>query len=389
MIKKKRLNPGMVSMVVMVVFVGFGEKMAERFLPLYIMSLGGTAIAVATLNSMDNLLSSLYSYPGGWLADRIGYKKALIIFTSMAIAGYMLVILIPSWQSVLVGAVLFIAWTALSLPAIMSLVSKTVSGNRRVAGVTVHSFVRRIPMALGPLAGGALIAAFGESIGIRVSFIAASILALLSIAFIYRFMPDEKGIGINRGRFLKTIGNIRGPLRVLLISDILVRFAEQIPYAFVVLWAVNVNGLNPLKFGILTAIEMATAMIVYIPVAHFADKYGKKPFVLTTFIFFALFPLVLIFSKSFTTLAAAFVIRGLKEFGEPARKAMIMDLAPEDSKAGTFGAYYLARDAFVSVAAFSAAFLWNISPETNFIAAFIFGVLGCVVFGLFGKDTVH
>ncbi|MBN2557849.1 MAG: MFS transporter [Clostridia bacterium] len=378
----------MASMVVMVVLVGFGEKMAERFLPLYIMSLGGTAIAVATLNSMDNLLSSLYSYPGGWLADKIGYKKALIVFTSMAIAGYLMVILIPTWQSVLVGSVFFIAWTALSLPAIMRLVSKTVSGDRRVAGVTVHSFVRRIPMALGPLAGGALIASFGETAGIRVSFIAASVLALLSIAFIYKFMPDEKGVGAHRGSFFKTIGNIRGPLGILLISDILVRFAEQIPYAFVVIWAVNVNGLNPLKFGVLTAIEMATAMIVYIPVAHFADKYGKKPFVLTTFIFFALFPMVLIFSKSFAVLSVAFVIRGLKEFGEPARKAMIMDLAPEDYKAGTFGAYYLARDAFVSIAAFSAAFLWNISPQTNFIVASIFGVLGCIVFGFFGKDAV-
>ena len=53
----------------MAIFVGLGEKMAERFLPIYLIALGGTPIIVGLLNGMDNLLSALYSYPGGWLAD--------------------------------------------------------------------------------------------------------------------------------------------------------------------------------------------------------------------------------------------------------------------------------------------------------------------------------
>ncbi|MDT3695267.1 MAG: hypothetical protein ROY99_02675 [Ignavibacterium sp.] len=61
-------------------------------------------------------------------------------------------------------------------------------------------------------------------------------------------------------------------------------------------------------------------------------------------------------------LIVTFIIRGLKEFGEPARKVLIMDLAPEDAKAETFGTYYLFRDVVVSIAALSSAFLWNISP---------------------------
>jgi MFS family permease len=84
---------------------------------------------------------------------------------------------------------------------------------------------------------------------------------------------------------------------------------------------------------------MLTAMLIYIPVAYFADRTTKKPFVTTTFLFFTLFPLVLLFCKSFAWLVFAFILRGLKEFGEPTRKAVIMDLAPEDRKAGMFGLY--------------------------------------------------
>jgi hypothetical protein len=86
-------------------------------------------------------------------------------------------------------------------------------------------------------------------------------------------------------------------------------------------------------------------------------------------------------------LAFAFVIRGLKEFGEPTRKALIMDLAPEHAKAGTFGTYYLIRDVIVSLAAFGSAFLWNISPQTNFLTAFGFGVAGTALFAIFGRDV--
>jgi hypothetical protein len=82
----------------------------------------------------------------------------------------------------------------------------------------------------------------------------------------------------------------------------------------------------------------------------------------------------------------AFIIRGLKEFGEPTRKALIMDLAPENSKAETFGTYYLFRDVVVSIAALSSAFLWNVSPFTNFMTAFVCGVIGTVWFALWGKD---
>jgi hypothetical protein len=79
----------------MVVLVGMGERMAERFLPIYMLALGGGALAIGLLQAMDNLLSALYSFPGGYLSDRIGTKKSLLIFNLVAMAGFALVILVP------------------------------------------------------------------------------------------------------------------------------------------------------------------------------------------------------------------------------------------------------------------------------------------------------
>lgn len=380
------LNKTMLTMLIMVIFLGLGEHMAERFLPLYIVALGGSSIFVSFLNGMDNLLSALYSFPGGYLSDKIGYKKSLIVFTIMAMIGYLIVIIFPGWKAVLVGAVLFISWSAISLPAIMSLISKSVRKEKQTIGVSLHSLVRRIPMGLGPILGGAIIGVYGKIIGVKIALTCSFILALISIFFIKKYMAEDPEIKGKALSIRESFSGINSDLRVLLVSDILIRFAEQIPYAFVVIWVVDNLNFSALQFGVLTGIEMLTAMVVYIPIAYLADKYGKKPFIVITFGFFTIFPLLIYYSRTLEMLVIAFIVRGLKEFGEPARKSLILDLAPIDKKASTFGTYYLIRDVVVSMAAFSAGFLWNISPKVNFMTAFAFGLVGTLFFLLFGKE---
>jgi MFS family permease len=390
------LNRNVVLLLAMVILLGLGEKMAERFLPLYLVALGGGALSVGLLNGLDNLLSALYSFPGGYLSDRLGYKRALAIFNLLAMFGFLIVIVFPVWQAVIIGSIFFISWTAISLPATMSMISQVLPKNRHTMGVSLHSLVRRVPMALGPLLGGLLITQWGEVDGTRWAFGAAFVLGGVSLVFQGR-MIEAASSGQADGQTparpipdanpLRAVRGIPPALRRLLVSDILIRFCEQIPYAFVVLWVVNVVGVSPAGFGVLTAIEMATAILIYIPVAYLADRTEKKPFVLITFGFFSLFPLVLLFSRSFGLLVVAFIVRGLKEFGEPARKALILDLCPPEAKAGTFGAYYLVRDVVVSIAAFGGAFLWQVSPAVNFLAAFGFGVVGMVWYGLSGSPA--
>ena len=380
------LRRNIAALLTMVILVGMGEKMAERFLPIYLLALGGGTLSVGLLNGMDNLLSALYSFPGGYLSDRLGHKRALLLFNLIAMGGYVIVILFPVWYAVIIGSVFFLSWTAISLPATMSVVSKAMPTNKRTMGVSMHSLVRRIPMALGPVVGGLLIAAYGERDGVRLAFVAALVLGVVALVLQQVLIDDVPG-SHKAERNPLVMHRVMSPdLRNLLVSDILIRFCEQIPYAFAVVWAMQVVGISAPQFGLLTTIEMITAMLVYIPVAYLADKNTKKPFVVITFINFSLFPLVLLFSRSLPLLIVAFVIRGLKEFGEPTRKALIMDLAPEDQKAAMFGYYYLVRDVIVSLAAFGGALLWNISPAVNFLTAFGFGVLGTAYFAWFGRD---
>ncbi len=392
------LQRSTVGVLAMVVLVGMGERMAERFLPIYMLALGGGAMAIGLLQAMDNFLSALYSFPGGYLSDRIGTKKSLLLFNLVAMSGFALVILVPTWQAVLVGAVLFISWSAISLPATLSLIYKVLPQNKRTMGVSMHSLVRRIPMALGPLVGGLFISVWGERDGVRIAFGAAFFMAAVALVMQQRMIEEDGAPKDDSGGTCEltpeknplALFKLMNPsMKRLLVTDILIRFCEQIPYAFVVVWCMKTIAapVTALQFGALTTIEMATAVLVYIPVAYLADRTTKKPFVAMTFVFFTLFPLVLLFSRSFEMLVLAFILRGLKEFGEPTRKALIMDLAPDECRAGMFGLYYLIRDVIVAFAAVGGAFLWQISPEANLITAFVFGILGTLGFMLYGRDV--
>ncbi len=388
------LQQSTVGLLAMVVLVGMGERMAERFLPIYILALGGGAMAIGLLQAMDNMLSALYAFPGGYLSDRIGTRRSLFVFNLIAMAGFALVILIPAWQAVLAGAVLFISWSAISLPASMSLIYRVLPKNKRTMGVTMHSLVRRIPMALGPLIGGLFIGIWGERNGVRIAFGAALAMAAVALVLQQRMIEtdttattDACGLKPEKNP-LKLLRLMNPAMKGLLVTDILIRFCEQIPYAFVVVWCMKAISapVSAVQFGLLTTIEMATAVLIYIPVAYLADRTTKKPFVLITFIFFSLFPIVLLYSRSMEWLILAFILRGLKEFGEPTRKSLIMDLSPDSCKAGMFGLYYLIRDVIVAFAALGGAFLWQISPQANLVTAFVFGIIGTIGFAIFGRD---
>jgi len=241
---------------------------------------------------------------------------------------------------------------------------------------------------IGPLAGGWLITHYGWQHGLQYALLACILLNLLTMGFQSLIMErsnraSEAVTELSAVNFRAVVRSFTPALRELLMSDILIRFCERIPYAFVILWAMNHAGVTAEQFGVLVAFEMITAMVCYIPVAHLADKYSRRPFVLATFIFFTLFPLTLLWAVNFAWLALAFVVRGLKEFGEPARKALIIGEAAPALRARTYGAYYLIRDCVVTSGSFLGAWLWSIGPRVNFIGAAVCGALGTLWFWWF------
>ncbi|PYU20050.1 MAG: hypothetical protein DMG30_22400 [Acidobacteria bacterium] len=175
-------------------------------------------------------------------------------------------------------------------------------------------------------------------------------------------------------------------LKRLLVSDIVIRTCEGMADIFVVLYVTNITGIAIARYGVLVAVQLATAIAVYLPSARAADRVGRKPFVIATFLFFALFPISVILAHNFPLLILAFAIGGLREIGEPSRKAMIVDFAVPNLRARTVGLYYLIRSLSITPSSAIGGLLWKIRPEVPFLVAGAIGIGGMILFAATVED---
>ena len=168
-------------------------------------------------------------------------------------------------------------------------------------------------------------------------------------------------------------------LKGLLLAESIVRMGQGLAEIFVVLYVTNVLGLNATTFGTLVALRMATSILAYLPAATLADRHGRSPFVVASFMCYALFPFLLVSAQGPVGLVAAFVCAGLREIGEPARKAMIVDLADDAQRGQMVGVYYFTRGLVVMPASLIGGLLCNLTPQTPFFVAAGICLLGVVL----------
>jgi MFS family permease len=312
----------------------------------------------------------------------LGTQKGISVLVA-ALTGYFVYLLSPSWPLLFLGLAFAMAWQSMASPAIFATIGDALPRERRAMGFTVQSALKRIPMVISPLLGGAMIGAWGLQAGIRTGLLITIALAAVTILVLRTINIPLASKDMVR---LRGVWNsFHSTHKRLLVSDIAIRTCEGMADIFVVLYVTNITGVTIPQYGILVAVQLATAILVYIPSARMAGRLGRKPFVIATFLFFAFFPVAVILAPDFRWLVCAFVIGGLREIGEPARKAMIVDFAQHNLRARTVGLYYLVRSLSITPASAIGGLLWRIRPQTPFIVAGIIGIVGTLLFAA----TVH
>jgi MFS family permease len=383
------LKRNLVILLIAIFVIGAGEELWMRFVPKYLQAVGATVFVIGVYDALRTLLGAVYAYPGGLLVDIWGHRRAFIIFNVVSIFGYVLVLLVPHWAAVIAGMFLFLSWTCFSLPATFSLIGAALEANRHSMGVGVQMVIKRLPIMIAPIFGGILIDRFGIIGGVRIGLIVSIFFSAVTILVQRQLREEPKqrtqraaaiGPKSERWNLWQSLHGFSSPMRRLLLSDILVRFCERIPYAWVVIFAMDYIGVSGEQVGVLIALEMVAATLCIIPASHYADRYRREPFVIATFIMFTLFPISLLMSRSFSALIIAFIIRGFKEFGDTSRKALIIGYSESERRGQTIGAYYLVRDLIVSAGAILGAYLWKLGPALNFLGAAAFGAAGTIFY---------
>jgi len=358
--------------------LGFGEELWKKFLPKYLEALGASTPVIGLFGTAEDFFDAIYQYPGGWIADRFGRRRAFFCFIGLACVGYLFYLFGPTWPFAFAGLAFAMAWQSMASPAIFAVIGDSLPTEKRAMGFTIQSILKRVPIVIAPVIGGVIIASRGIVGGVHIGIIITLALVGLTVLLI-RF--------INIARVAHYETNIVGVwksfqkgLKRLLISDIFIRTCEGMADVLIILYVTNVLHVSVARFGILIAIHTVTTLLIYVPAAKATERVGGRPFIIATFCAFALYPLAIISAHDFTGLVIAFIIGGLREIGEPARKAMILDFAEPKVRARSVGLYYLMRSLAITPAAAIGGLLWKITPQTPFVLAGAFGVTGTLIF---------
>ena len=361
-----------------VFLLGFGEELWKKFLPKYLEALGASVPVIGLFGTAEDFLDAVYQYPGGWIADRFGRRNAFFLFLGLACIGYLVYLLGPSWPFVFVGLAFVMAWQSMASPAIFAIIGDALPPEKRAMGFSIQSILKRVPIVIAPLVGGVIITSHGIITGVRVGLIVTLLIALMTAVLLcFINITREIHAAINIFGVWKSL---RSNLKRLLVSDIFIRTCEGMADVLVILYVTNVLHVSMARFGTLLAILFTTTLLIYVPAAKAADRVGRRPFIIATFCAFALYPLAVISARSFSGLVLAFIVGGLREIGEPARKAMIVDFAEPKLRARSVGLYYLLRSLAITPAAAIGGLLWKFSPQTPFMMAGVFGIAGTFIF---------
>lgn len=388
---------------------GLGTMLWQGYTVKVLDALGAASWMTGFYLATGSLMGALAPYPGGLLSDRLGRGRALILGSVLALAGFAIYLVAPTWWMFIPGAILLSFAGSIRFTSSLALTGDRLREHRRAISVAVQNVIGRLPGVIGPPLGGALIAymvltltqraegavaeeglqTLGLLHGFRWAVAITIVLTAVAILFqrrYYKLPPPEQDDGPLHP--VHVFRSMAGELKRLLLADSLVRVGSSLYMGFIPLYILNVLGRGYVEWGSLQAVVAATSIVMYIPAAKLADRRGRssrRPFVTATFLFFSVFPLVLVLAPSATVwLVPVFIIGGLREFGEPARKALIMDLAGRPGRGRQIGAYNMVRGIAVSLSPLVGGLLYGRNPVVPFVLGGLISGLGLLWFALEG-----
>src|SRR6185295_3350757 len=161
-----------------------GEEMWKKFLPRYLEALGAGTVAIGFFGTAKDFLDAVYQYPGGWLADHLGRRRAFLIFLTLASFGYLIYLLSPSWPFVFVALAFAMAWQSMASPAIFAVIGDSLPRERRAMGFTLQSILKRVPVVIAPMVGGVLIARMGIIKGVHAALLITLVFAAMTLLLV-------------------------------------------------------------------------------------------------------------------------------------------------------------------------------------------------------------
>ncbi len=360
--KKGKLNVILLGIVSLI--NDFSSEMIIPILPLFITSLGGTAITIGLIGGLRDFISNIMKVFVGFWSDKIG-KRKIFIFSGYFLSSIFKFLLAFSviWYQVLFFVGIERLGKGIRDPPRDALISESMKKNRGAAFGIQRSFDTT----------GAILGSIAVLIFLMMGLTFKNIIIIAAVIGFFSLIP----ILIVRERKTKpkkisitSIKKLPKSFKVFMIIAGVFALAN-FSYMFFILKA---NLLfKSTKYALIFPILLYILFnffyaLLAAPFGRLSDRIGKKKILLIGYSLFSLVCLGFWISNSLSMFIIFFSLYGVSYSIIIAQQtALASDLATESLKATALGAFHTTTGLIALLSSLIAGILWTVNPNITFI----------------------
>ncbi|MGW6131392.1 MFS transporter [Cellulomonas sp. NPDC055163] len=310
----------------------------------------GASLALAgLLAAMVGVGQILGDVPAGWLASRVGDRRAMLVASGVAALTLTGAALSRDLLVLAVSVLGTGATASVYQLARQSYLTEITPAETRARALSTLGGVSRIGLFLGPFAGALAVHLGGTS----AAFGLAVATALLAGAVVLA-VPDAAGAETVRRRTAvrvpvrAVLREHRGVLTSLGVAVLLVGAVRGARQVVLPLWSEHL-GLAPATTSLVFGLSGAVDMLLFYPAGHLMDRRGRLWIAIPSMLVLGVALLLLPFAGTLPALAVAAMALGLGNgIGSGLLMTLGADVAPPTARSQFLGAWRLLQDAGVA-----------------------------------------
>lgn len=332
------------------------------------------------LNLVSALFGASLMAPMGYLSDRVGRKRPVVISGFVASLGPLLQAVARDWHQlipgVLLASVLQIVW-----PIRQSIVAEDLKPEERVSGFATFFTIVMLPSTIMPLLSGYILDAIGLDMGMRMMLLIYGCLGLIASFMRMKFINEPKAQSTVESKRSLSVGTffsvIFEPiikvrmLQVLILGTWGVMFIFGIIGSFGAVYATQHLNISKTEWGLISALTGLFSVFMRIPVSKITLRLGEMRALVFSQLGRSLYPIAFVHSQNDLQLLALGVGYNFAfTLGSPAYQALITEYTPSHQRGRSYGVFGMMWGTLAQVSTLLGGAVWEIyGPAWTFYSA--------------------
>jgi MFS family permease len=364
---------GLISM-----FTDISSEMIYPLIPAFLVSIGANKTVVGLIEGIAESTASVFRIFFGRLSDRLGKRKIFVFFGyGLSAITKPLLYLAHIWPFVLIIRFVDRVGKAVRTPARDALISCSAKTTHKGTAFGIHRAMDTLGAIFGPLAAMFVLASFHNNV--RFVFLFSFIPAIIAMVFIRLVREIKTGYRptatVAHGYSIKN-----RPFIIFLVANIVFTLGNS-SNAFLILKAREV-GLSIVMIPLIWIVYNCSYAITAPIFGVWSDRIGRKPFIIVSFICYAVIYFLFGISKDLWIIWILFGAYGLYYgLSEGIFRAYIADLVEPERRATAYGLFNTGIGLALFPASLIMGMIWDsLGSRWAFLVSAGFSLLGFFIF---------